>query len=266
MSNRRKRRAREAQIERANEILRSKVRLDGVGEDPAVKAFLTKMPTAKQRESVELALALDRYLMGDHSVLEDPRYAEHINKMRARAIEMEEAERRFAEDPEKFFDDTWNRAEKNRATGDKKARIEAKAADMYRDAREKVAADRTTKQLQLDHLIAHGPKEDVECTGVMETSMINGTPTPRLLPIRVRIMHRHWDLKPGLNAGVPSVFATRYRQIRQALDEQREREVILSGMGRSRDVEAAQNRISTQFGTKRQGDYVPQILAVDNAR
>src|SRR4030042_918055 len=168
MSNRRKRRAAQ---QRAEEILRSKVRLDGVGEDPAIKAFLTKMPTAKQAEAMELALALDRYLMGDQSILENPKYAEHINKMRARASEIEDAERRWSEDPVKFYDEVWSDAEKRIATGDKKTRMEAQAAKMYQDARNKSVATRESKKLQLDWAIANGPKEDVECPGVVETIM-----------------------------------------------------------------------------------------------
>jgi hypothetical protein len=266
MSSRRKRRAREAQLQRADAILRSKVRLDGVGEDPAVRAFLTKMPAAKQAEVVELALALDRYLMGDASVMENPRYAEYINKMRARAVEIEDVERRWAEDPVKFNDEVWRDAEKRIATGDKKARMEAIAAKMYQDAREKAAADKATKQLRLDHEIEHGPKEDVECAGVMDNIMMNGVPTPRLMPVRVRIMNRYWDLKPGLNLNVPSVFAARYRQIKAVLDEQQARQVVLSGMGRTRDIEVEQDKISQQYGSRRSREHLSALLSADNAR
>jgi len=264
MSSRRKRRA--AAQQRAEEILRSKVRLDGIGEDPAVRAFLTKMPTAKQAEAMELALALDRYLMGDQSVLENPKYADHINKMRARASEIEDAERRWSEDPVKFYDEVWSDAEKRIATGDKKAQMEARASKMYQDARTTSVATRESKKLQLDWMIANGPKEDVQCPGVVETIMVNGTPTPRLLPIRVRIMHQYYDLKPGHNLGVPSVFAARYRQVKQAMDDEAAREAALVAGMRSRDLEIEQDRISVQLGTGRDRQYQSQILAVDNAR
>jgi hypothetical protein len=237
-----------------------------VGEDPAIKAFLTKMPTAKQAEAVELALALDRYLNGDESVLSNPKYSEYISKMRERASEIEEVERRWAEDPVKFQDELWSQAEKLRATGDKKARMEAKAAKMFQDAREKATAIKENKKLQLDWQIEHGPKEDVACTGVIETPMVNGIPTPVILPIRVQIMHRYWDLKPGMNVGVPSVFAARYRQVQKATEEKAAREALLSGGMRSRDLEAAQDKVSQDFGARRDAPYRQQIMAIDTAR
>lgn len=222
------------------------------------------MPTAKQSEAVELALALDRYLRGDESVLSNPKYANHINKMRARAAEIEDAERRWEEDPVRFANEVWDRAEKIKATGSKKARMEAQASKMYEEARQLASADRVTKQLELDRIIQHGPKEDVECAGELEVFSVGGVPNPVVVPVVVRIMNRAYTLRPGINYNVPSVFAARYRQMQAAKMEHQARSDVLQQGMRARDLEPAMDKISVDYGTKRAAP--PLVVQTDQGR
>ena len=54
-------------LSREAEILGSEVRLDGIGEDPVIKALLVDLPSASEVEAKEIALALQKRIRGERS-------------------------------------------------------------------------------------------------------------------------------------------------------------------------------------------------------
>jgi len=221
--------------------------------DPNVQAILRMMQGAKtERETLEAALLLDQFMTKSLSALSDPRRADEVNKARSYAVERDEAVDAFEADQEKFIQDVFDKSDKYKLTGAKAEKVQATASAMLKDARDVAVGRQSVKQLQLDHMIAHGAKVDVMGEGHwLKLGPAPGEPT--LLPDIVRIMHRQWVFEPGLNKDVPKVFADQYEQIKRSRQENRAREKVMAdGKMEAGKLELALNRIDEAYGVTRQ--------------
>ena len=211
-------------LQRAESLLQ----IPGVPSEPAVAAALAKAGQAQtNREALEANLILERILLGENSTLDDPGKADKLQRNRADAEARDAAAAAFARDAEGFVEGIYDDAETKKLTGSEKERAMANVAHMKQSAMRKARARQIQKNLQLDWEIEHGPKRDVSATGSWVMIGSVGSAQPRLEAEVVRIMDRQWVLKPGLNKGVPSVFADSYEQTLVTKSENAERERAL---------------------------------------
>ena len=200
---------------------------------------------------------LDRFLLDRASLLEDPGRSGELSNLRGDAAQRDKDEVAFERDRVGFIEDVFTRSEQIKLTGDKAERAKANAMKMYKAARENKLAERHLKELELDSMIANGPKMSVNATG--HWMQIGSAPnTQRVLkPDVVRIMHRAWTLHPGVNEDVPAVFAQQYELLQRSRMETMERQQAMSATqpGGSLHTTTMERRlmdIDAKYGVKRQ--------------
>lgn len=240
------RRKRKAQsLQREQEILHSTVRADGRGEDPALAAYLGQGDKASFTEMAEMALALDRMLKGDMSMLNDPAQSEKVAKLRARAAAIQDADRRYQEDPQKFIEGLWEKADKARPRGAKLDEEKAKGARMIRDAISFGKANLATRKLKLQEIFSNSPKRKIFVTGnpVMTNNGIV------IEPEYINIMGFRMVLPPGEHE-VPLAFAARHDDMVQARRENAARSAAMSENLRADKLSLRWQELDTEFGTR----------------
>ena len=167
------------------------------------------------------------------------------------------AEEAFNRDREGFIEGVFSRSEGIKLTGEKAERAKAQAMQMYKAARENKIADRRNKELQVDHMIAVGPRMSVNATGYW--LQVGSAPNVQrvLKPDVVRVMHRTWTLEPGINQDVPEIFVRQYELLQRSRMETQERQQAMSatqsgGSMHSTKMEQRLNEIDRKYGVKRQ--------------
>jgi len=225
-------------------MMRGKVRWDGKGEDPAVAAYLQGLVSADPEEAAELALAMDRLLKGDASILNDPDQVETLNKLRARAAKMKDAERRYEENKDKFIQGLWEKHEKYTPRGEKLEEVRAQGAQMVQNAIVYARANASIKKQKFKEIIKNGPKRTVFVSGnpvMTDKGMI-------LEPIYINIMGVGMVLPPGQHT-IPEPFARRYDDMKRAEAENRARSAALEEQMRADKLAQKWNEIDTEFGS-----------------
>ena len=223
-----------------------------------VQALLLKGQNAKtSKEMLEIHLMLDRIIMDKASLLEDPERAGQLHHLRADASQRDKDEAAYEADHVGFVEGVISRTEKLKLTGEKAEQAKARAAAMYKAARDNTMADRRTKALQLDWIIEHEPKRTVTATG--HWVQLGSVPNVQriLKPDVVRIMHRSWTLQPGVNENVPGIFADQYELLQRSRMETREREDAMrverpGGSLHINELEKKLSEIDLKYGVKRQ--------------
>lgn len=226
-------------------------------DDPMVQALLLKGQQAKSaKEMLEIHLMLDRFLLDKGSILEDPSRTGQLQALRASADQRDKDEAAFERDKEGFVEGVFTRSEKYKLTGEKADQVRANAAAMYKQARENKLAQRRAKELEVDWLIANGPKRTVTASG--HWVQLGSAPNvQRLLkPDVIRVMHRSWTFEPGTNENVPEIFAMQYEQLRQSRLETMERENAMNverpgGSLHINQLEQKLMEIDQKYGVKR---------------
>ena len=253
---RRKRRAQALQLEK--EILHQPVRTDGQHESPLIADYMQQFVGASHSETAELALALDRFLKGDFSLLSDPKQVERLNKFREFMAKRDDAERRWNEDREKSADDMFRRAEKVLPPREKRDEVIAQGVQTMQDALSLARANRSTKQLRLQWLIKNGPKRDVFVMGVPT----NAGGQFVLAPEVINIMGIQMVLAPGKHM-LPEVFAQRLDQMQQERKERAARERALSENLRADELGQRWSQIGDEFGSVSIGrDSENELLSI----
>lgn len=241
-------------LQREREILHSTVRKDGRGEDPAMAAYLQQTGGESFAEAAEMSLVLDRLLKGDMSMLNDPHQADIVAKLRAKAAAMQDAERRYNEDKEKFIENLWAKAEKVKPVGAKLDATIAKGTQTIQDALVFARANSASKKLQFRHMIEHGPKRKVFVTG-------NPIMTPQgflIEPEVINIMGVRMVLSPGEHM-IPEPFAQRYENMQQNRRENQVRSAAMSDNMRADKLGLRWQEIDAEFGSITSAEDSPAL-------
>ena len=218
-----------------------------------MQVLLAKMKNAKNhKEMLEYSLILDRIVMGEHSLAGDPKRSAELARAHEGAEARDTAAEAFNRDAAGFLDDAFARGEKHKLTGDAAEREKAKGAKMLKVARAGKMAERRTKELELDRVIEHGPKVTVMGQGQWVEIGSRPNSVRKLRPDIVGIMHRYWTIQPGLNEGVPEVFAKQYELILRSRQETADRERLMTSNLEVSKLEAALSRVDNLYGTRRQ--------------
>lgn len=257
---RRSRRRKNRQKDLSHKLARADELLEDprVLADPNVQAVLAKAQTAQSaREVLEAHLLIEKVIIGARSTLDDPERAIELSNARIDAEQRDRDEEAFLTDEQGFIDDVFARSEKHKKTGDEADKTKAMAMKMYAVAKEGQLASRRQKELELDSMIEHGPRVTVTATG--QWIKIGSMPNVQnvLRPDYVRIMHRSYELTPGLNENVPEVFAKQYELVQRSRMETQERDQAMNikRSGGTLEASAMERKlmdIDRKYGVKRQ--------------
>ena len=243
--------AREAAIES------TPVRLDGVGEHPAIQAAASPaFATMSNSEALQVALALQELVRGQASVLQNQQVlGENLARLEAKMAKYDEDAKKWEEDRAKFIAEVTQRADRLRIT-DPSKRAEMTAQVM----KEEQAATQMAKAIHANNIadfkrkIATAPKVKVQSPGVVEQGRIGDQPVVRLVPEVIRIKNFEWKLPPGVTVEVPDFVARRYEEILRGRAELSERQGALSAdrnngaMSEAQDVAKEMARIDRKYG------------------
>ena len=229
--------------------MHSSVRVDGKGEDPALAAYLKSGGDATFSEMAEMSLALDRLLKGDMSLLNDPKQAHLVAKLRERAAAIQDAERRYNENSEKFIDGLWEKAEKVRPRGAKLEETIARGAQQVQSALGLARANVATRKLKFQELLRTAPKRKVFVTGnpVMTNQGIV------IEPEYINIMGFKMLLAPGEH-DLPLPFASRYEDMQNARRENQARSQAMSENLRADKLALRWQELDREFGSVTNAD------------
>lgn len=210
-------------IAREREVLGSQVRLDGQGEDSVIKALLFDLPTASEAEAKEIALALQKLVRGDASLLaNEGELSDIISDIREEAalIDIQTAE--WEKGPEAFVDSVMSQAPK--MSDKRKAELQAYGADMLKQAITNSRAGKTVKQMQFREMLKNAPLETIHVTG----KTFQTRKGPVIKPDEVSLMGLRFVLEPGVHS-VPAPVARAYNLILKQRTVVRERQVLMQG-------------------------------------
>jgi hypothetical protein len=212
------------------EVLNRQVDTTGNDPSPVVNALMSQdFIQGSNLDVSQIALLLQQLVRGQNSLLANYEQTNiEIAKLRERQdqIDKQTAERFAAQQSE--IAEVLNKAEKLKATGDKKDKIVAKGAQMYTQAVQAARASKTVDKLKFEKALAAQPTELVVSPGQLVTVMEAGQQVAKIIPEEVRIKHKVWFLQPGVPTEVPQSVADFLRARRAGEAETAKRKEILS--------------------------------------
>jgi hypothetical protein len=238
------------QIER----LESQVRMDGVGEDPAVKALVDgTFEKASNLNALDISLMLQQIVRGQTSILHNQdQQAQELAKLREKMDRYDKDAEKWEKDKEKFIDEVNKRAEEFRIDDpNKKAQLIAQEAQRIQKAISATRAENSVSALQFESFLASQPKEIVVSPGVPTTVNDNGVQRSIMVADEIKIKHRKWILQPGVPTEVPKLVADEFRQRQKARQELYERTALLNATVPKDNMVVAQewSKISKKYGS-----------------
>ena len=238
------------QIER----LESQVRLDGVGEDPAVKALVDgTFEKSSDLGALEIALMLQQIVRGQTSILHNQdQQALELARLREKMDKYDQDAEKWEKNKEKFIDEVNKRAEEFRIDDpNKKAQLIAQEAQKIQKAISANRAENSVNNLQFDAFLVSQPKEIVVSPGVPTTVNDNGVQRAIMAAEEIKIKHRKWVLMPGVPTEVPKIVADEFRQRQKSRQENYERKALLNATTPKDNMIVAQkwNEIGKKYGT-----------------
>jgi len=202
------------------EILSKEVRLDGVGEDPVIKALVSdKFVDAPDHEAFDVGAALRDLIRGQARLIENQKKQEEdLQKMRAWMVERDAAAKQFEEDPVKFAQDINSRADNLRVSGLAKDKVQAKfAQDVSKISREVQAQIdmKAAEELQdFRAAINKADKVTIYSSGKQQRVRIGDSfdtrTEPETIDVAVGKKTFRWTLIPGKPNLVPDFIAKEY--------------------------------------------------------
>lgn len=227
------------------EILNSPVRLDGVGEDPAVRD-LAKIPEMTNEQALDVAVALQQILRGQQT------QGEELAKIRAEMVRMDKAAKKWEEDRVKFVEEVERRASKYELAAAEKEKLLAKEAGHLQELVREAMAQAAVDKMRFDQILAAEPKETIVSPG--ELLMVNesGAQMAKLVPEEIRIKHRVWVLEPGVPVEVPKSVADFVRSKRRQARETSERQAALQRNLESNELDREFARINKEYNSPTQ--------------
>jgi hypothetical protein len=169
---------------------------------------LSKFEELSNVDALNVGLALQQILRGQKSLLDNQdKFSEELNRIKARMDEQDKEAIKFNEDREKWITNVLNKAEKLKATGDKKNKLIAKGVETFENELALARANQSVDKLKFEQELARQPKVKIISPGRLETIMQNGQPIAKLFNEEVRIKHKVYVLPAGREIEVPQAVA-----------------------------------------------------------
>jgi hypothetical protein len=240
---------------REAEILESPVRMDGVGEDPVVKAMLSEeFVTGSDTYAGGIALQLAQLITGLQA------NSAQQNAIMARFDKYEKAQEAWDTDKKKFLEEVDKRAASLLTSNPAlKERYQADWAVAAKEAAETASAQNAVAKLQFEAFLASEPKETIMSPGIAEIHREGDQLVPYVVPEVIAIKHKKWALPPGEPVEVPHTVAVRYREMQRTRAELKERQdLIKDSKVEANEASRGWNKISEKYKTG--GDLMPEVV------
>ena len=192
------------------EVLNSKVRLDGKGEDPVIKPlFDGSLDNAPVEERIDFAAALQQLLQGQQTIqTAQTTSMEELAKLKERMVAYEKEAQAFRNDRESWYNSTINEASKRMDVSDEeKARLRKQGAEIYQMARAQARQNKTTVTKQLKKDLLAEPKVTVIDPGVPVNIKGRGIVFE---PLVLNYKGIEIRLEPGIETKIPVSIKTLY--------------------------------------------------------
>lgn len=224
-------RNRKRNVNHRQEVMNSQVRLDGVGEDPAVKAMLSpEFAVMPDLDASRIALALAQILNGQDQILKNEEaMGEAIAKLQARMDAQDRDNTKWEEDRAKFLADVENNARSLLpAEGPLRDQVVAKASQKTAELMKKALRDEALNRKKFIEQLEHEPTETIISPGHVRGVMTPGGPRMQVFPQEIRIKNFKWVLPPNTPVVVPRTVANRLREIQRTDEEADARKTLMS--------------------------------------
>lgn len=236
--------------EKQQEVLASTINMTGQGEDPVIKALVTKFPEASNTEALEIALALQQLVRGQSAMLENQKQmSDELAKLKAKMAAIDKAAEKWDSDRESFLDEVNRNADKLRLVGEAQDKLIAQASGDLKKKIDEAKASVVIDRQMFDEALAREPKETVISPGVPMTIVEHGQQIAVLASEEVRIKHRRWVLQPGIPQEVPLSVANTLRERRKKERESYERRSAMMKNMEMGELEAEMQKIDARYGT-----------------
>jgi len=200
------------------EILDKPVRLDGVGEDPAIQAMASEAFTKmNDEEAMGVALAVAKIFRGQIQAEIDGSLAQ----MKQLVNQMEQTAKQYEEDRVKFAEDIFNRAEQMRKNGNG-AVSSVKGAELMQQAMAEARAIGAQRRFELEQKVINAPKIKFVHPGEQRTVMRGGNKVTEVRPFVIAHEHLTFVCPPNKPVEIPDFVYEAYLKERE-LAEQRDK-------------------------------------------
>lgn len=244
--------AREAAVEN------TPVRLDGIGEHPAIQAAASpEFATMSNEEAFKISLALQDIVRGQASILQNQQLlSDNLARVNEKMKKYDEDAMKWETDRAKFLEDLNRQADKLRITDPaKRAELSTQVMEEEKNAIQMAKAIHETNKLHFMEQIRRAPKVKIMSPGVIESGRVGDQPVTRIIPEVIRIKNFEWKLPPGVFVEVPDFVAKRFEQKHRDLAELEERKGALSvdrnngKMSEAAEVNQRMAQINQKYGT-----------------
>lgn len=224
------------------ETLNKPIRMDGVGEDPAIQALVSEdFLKMSNQDALAVATAVAKLVYG--SIEKD------LTKLTERMAKMDEDQRRWMEDRDRWLAEMDKRMESTlRSSSGQKAA--AKGADLMKQAMEEVKAEAINRRLMIDAKVANAKKVLVSSQGIPVKVRVGDSVETRYDPEVIRYEHLTYVLKRGVPVEVPDFiyedWVKRQAQVKEKDDKLQE---ALKKMGDFRDVVRAAPEVDPEYAS-----------------
>jgi len=200
-------------------------KLGDYGDDALLKAIVYDLPSASEAEAMEIALALQKRVRGDASLLENTGdLGDVIANIRDTAREVDKAAESFDKNRESFVESIMHSAPK--LSDKQKDKIRAEGMADFQKIVRSLKAGKSMKQAQFKTFLQNAPKEEILVTG--NPRIKNGRNV--IEPDVVTLMGFRFVLEPGAR-NVPQPVAIAYKKMQEVRSQQRAKMAVMSGDG-----------------------------------
>lgn len=249
-----KRLARIDQALREEEVMNSPVRMDGVGEDPVIKALLSdQFVEGSNKNSLDIALALQALVRGQGAILNQIQgQGEAITKLTERMNKMDKASEAWNRDRQGFIENVQEKAEALKIKNpEEKAKLIAREALHVQQEIQLALANKTVDEMGFKQWMENQPKVTVTSPGKMVTVNQGGVIQAVMEPESIRIRNLEWILSPNIPTDVPKPVADEFYARQKILSETIDRKKILNADKPMENVAMAQEwqNINQRYGS-----------------
>ena len=207
---------------RQHEALDAQVRLDGQGEDPAVKALLSdEFATMSNVDALSIARQLQEIIRGQAVM------GEQFSRLNQRMNAMDEAQLKWEQDKTKFLEKISNMADRMMLPEAKQAELRAKESNRLQGLVKEKKANAHVERLSMIDKLSREPKETVVAPGDIVMVRKGGQTVPVLAPLTINLYGIKYVLPPGKPVEVPASVASRFRNIMAMREETEARKELL---------------------------------------
>lgn len=227
-----------------SEVLNTQVRVDGVGEDPVIKALVSdEFATMPDTQAAQIGFQLQDLILKQNSVLEqiargNVAAQEAQQKILERMDEYDRTAKAWEEDRMKFAMQMEALADKVRAVGSDRESIQATGMKIAENAMKEARIKAANERIQVAQKLASEPKETVVSPGVLYiTTTSEGQMKPLLIPETIIIKDQRYVLQPGVPTQVPHSVAQIFYQRQRSKAATQQMQDALKGSSR-KDTDA----------------------------